>query len=163
MPTGAADPSPPSGFVSLWSRLARPWGDRTPSRKGEAGNVTAFVAVFTASVLLVMGLVYDGGRLIATQRRAANLADGAARAAAQALDEGQRREGRTVLVPTRARTNAAQFLCDCDCSFTVGVNGSQATVTVTINYTPAFFPPAASEVRQKGTADFEEGVTGPIP
>jgi uncharacterized membrane protein len=150
MPTEAAERGP------LRARRAR----------GDAGNITAFIAVFAAAVLLMMGLVYDGGRLIASQRRAANVADGAARAAAQALDTDLRRQGETVLVPTEARANADAYVaaagCDCQISH-FETNGAQATVEVTIEYEPTFFPPARSTVRERGTAELEEGITERIP
>jgi uncharacterized membrane protein len=141
--------------------------ERPPRRgRGAAGNVTAFVAVFAAAVLLMMGLVYDGGRLLASQRRAANVADGAARAAAQALDTNLRRQGQTVLVTSDARANANAYVaaagCDCQISH-FETNGAQATVEVTSEFEPTFFPPARSTVRERGTAELEEGITERIP
>jgi hypothetical protein len=61
--------------------------------RDDRGAVTVFATVFTVAVLFVFGLVYDGGRLLAAQRQADNEAAGAARAAAQALDQSSLRRG----------------------------------------------------------------------
>ena len=49
----------------------------------EAGSVTAMVAIFAVALLLLAGLVYDGGMILASKRRAINTAEQAARAGAQ--------------------------------------------------------------------------------
>src|SRR6266545_4681866 len=58
----------------------------TPPRAEEGGVVTAFVVVMAIALLLVTGLVFDGGRAIVAKRHAINVAEQAARAGAQAID-----------------------------------------------------------------------------
>ena len=80
-------------------------------RRSEAGQVTAFVTIFVVALLFVIGLVLDGGYVIAAQRRAGNVAAQAARAGAQQLDAARlRREGVDALDVDAARVAAAQFL-----------------------------------------------------
>lgn len=52
---------------------------------GDRGSVTAFVVAIMASLMALVGLVYDGGRLVAAQLRVADQAASAARAGAQEL------------------------------------------------------------------------------
>lgn len=82
----------------------RPRGD------SERGQVTAIVAVAFAGLLLMAGLVWDGALILGVHRRALNLAEGAARAGAQALDEPAYRAGVVRLDPPRARTLATAYL-----------------------------------------------------
>ena len=39
-------------------------------RRDEQGSVTVFVVSITAALLLIAGLVFDGGRMIAARREA---------------------------------------------------------------------------------------------
>ena len=52
---------------------------------GDRGSVTAFVVVLAVSLLALVGLVYDGGRLVAAHLVASDHAAAAARAGAQAV------------------------------------------------------------------------------
>ncbi len=52
---------------------------------GEGGQVTAFVTVCTVALVFVVGLVLDGGLVLAAKRQAGNVAESAARAGAQAV------------------------------------------------------------------------------
>jgi len=77
----------------------------------EAGVVTVFVVVLMVALLLVAGLVFDGGRTIVAKRHAINLAEQAARAGAQALDIATLRAGGPVrLDPRQARRAALDYL-----------------------------------------------------
>lgn len=60
--------------------------------RGERGTVTVFVVSMTTALLLVAGLVFDGGRMIAARREADAVAAAAARAGAQGLDEAGLRQ-----------------------------------------------------------------------
>lgn len=105
-----------------------------PRPAGEHGQVTAIVAVIFAGLLLTVGLVWDGALILGAHRRALNLAEGAARAGAQALDEPAYRAGVVGLDPPRARALAAAYLRatgEAD-EHTVQVRGDQVQVTVTI-------------------------------
>ncbi len=104
-------------------------------REREAGQVTAFVVVFTTALIFVAGLVVDGGSLLAAKRRAMNEAEGAARAGAaatSALDiDAFRATGSVALDPARAESAARDYLeraghPDAD----VAVNGDRIRVVV---------------------------------
>jgi len=62
-------------------------------RGDDTGQVTPFVVVFTAALVLMAGLVVDGGVILAANRRAGAEAEAAARAGAQALDTDAYRRG----------------------------------------------------------------------
>ena len=73
-------------------------------RPRERGSVTVFVVIFTIALVFVAGLVFDGGQILAARREASNVAESAARAGAQAIDEGElRRSGQIRLDPLNAR------------------------------------------------------------
>ena len=89
----------------------------------ERGTVTAFVSVLMVALLVVAGLVFDGGHLLAARRDAANIAESAARAGAQALDETAVRSGAgVVLDPLVARRRSEDYLA---------VNGFDGQVAAT--------------------------------
>src|SRR3989442_12702868 len=70
-----------------------------------------FVVVFTVALLMVAGLVVDGGYTLAAHRRAFNEAEAPARAGAQAIDmDTLRPPGTAVLDPAAARTRAEAYL-----------------------------------------------------
>lgn len=100
-------------------------------RRGEDGQVTAFVVVFAAAMLLFAGLVIDGGLLLAAQRRAANEAEAAARAGAQAVDiASYRASGDFVLDPEQARGAAMAYLAQTGHEGDASVAGDRVTVIV---------------------------------
>ena len=68
-----------------------------------------FVVLFTVALLAVAGLVIDGGYALGAKREAMNSAEQAARAGADALDQGSLRDGDTRVDPGRA-VAAAQAL-----------------------------------------------------
>jgi hypothetical protein len=71
------------------ARRRAPWpGSR------ERGSLSLFVVIFAVSVLMLAGLVYDGGLAITARQRAADVAEAAARHGANAVDaEVVRRDG----------------------------------------------------------------------
>jgi hypothetical protein len=110
-------------FLRLRARL----GER------ESGMVTAFVVIFTLALLLMAGLVLDGGLALAARVRAIDDAQGAARAGAQAIDiPAYRATGQITLDPTLATADAEHYLAAAGNTGTVAVNGNQVTVTVTV-------------------------------
>jgi len=107
-----------------------------PYRAGqvaEAGQVTAFVTVLMLALLVMLGLVTDGGRALAAHVRAANEAQEAARAGAQAVDlAAYRRDGTVRLDPARAETRVRDYITATgDTLTTLVVDADQITVTVT--------------------------------
>jgi Flp pilus assembly protein TadG len=101
--------------------------------RDERGTVTVFVTVFMFALLVVAGLVIDGGNILAARREAANVAESAARAGAQALDETAARSGEGQhLNPMAARRRAEDYLMSAGFGGSVSVNGDTVVVEVTI-------------------------------
>jgi hypothetical protein len=78
----------------------------------ESGMVTAFVVIFTLALVLMAGLVLDGGLALAAK--------------VQAIDDGQ------AAARAGAQATAERYLAAAGRTGTVSVNGEQVTVTVTI-------------------------------
>ena len=99
----------------------------------EDGTVTAFVVIFTLALILMAGLVFDGGLALAAKVQAIDTAQAAARAGAQAIDIPlYRSSGQITLDPQVATADAERFLAASGHTGTVSVDGEQVTVTVTI-------------------------------
>ncbi len=106
-----------------------PW----TGRRGEAGQVTAFVTIFTVALIFVVGLVLDGGTLLAAKRQADNEAESAARAGAQAVSiDRLRSSGDQELDAAQAQAAATAHLALLGRPGTVVVTGDAVTVTVTV-------------------------------
>jgi Flp pilus assembly protein TadG len=104
----------------------------TASLAGDRGSVTAFVAVVAVALVMVAGMAYDGGQVIAAHGRARSDASQAARAGAQEIDiTALRASGESVLDPESAADSARAYLADAGATGTVSVDGSRITVTVT--------------------------------
>ena len=82
---------------------------RSPAR-GEAGMLTAFVAVLTVALLAIVGMAVDSGRAISAQRLAADEAAQAARAGAGRLSINALRDGRLVIDGASAVRAAEQYM-----------------------------------------------------
>jgi Flp pilus assembly protein TadG len=93
--------------------------------------VTAFVVMITVALVMFIGLVLDGGYTLAARREAIDEADGAARAAAQAVTVQTRTSRSAVLDPGRAQTAVDSFLSPTGHRGRALVNGDTVTVTVT--------------------------------
>ena len=99
--------------------------------KGQDGQVTLFVVVATVALLVLAALVLDGGYVLAARRRAIDEANGAARAAVQALAPAAYRSSAEVVLDPAAATAAAQdYLAAAGHTGTVGVDGAEVTVSV---------------------------------
>jgi hypothetical protein len=129
--------------------------------KEEDGMVTAFVVIFTFALLLMAGLVLDGGLTLAAKVQAIDEAQAAARAGAQAIDlSTYRSSGQIVLNPQEASAQAEQYLAAAGHTGTVAVNGDQVTVTVTISQPMQILDIAGINhltVSGTGTATAEQG------
>ncbi|MGW8375400.1 TadG family pilus assembly protein [Streptomyces sp. ODS28] len=100
--------------------------------RGEEGQVTAFVVVLAAAVLLFAGLVLDGGLALAAKVRAIGEAQEAARNGAQALDlAAYRRDGTLQLLPAEARQRAHAYLTATPDTGRIRASTNSITVTVT--------------------------------
>jgi hypothetical protein len=97
--------------------------------------VTLFVAGLGLGFFALLGAVWDGGQVRAAGTRALAEADGAARAAAQAISvDALRTDDRVVLDPGAAEAAALSFLSvfGHDQGVTVTVTGDRVVVTVQI-------------------------------
>jgi Flp pilus assembly protein TadG len=141
---------------------------RTPMTRRlreESGQVTAFVVVFAAALLLMAGLVIDGGLALAAKVRAIDEAQAAARAGAQALDlRAYRLSSSVVLDPARAATAARAYLAATGESGQVRVAGDRVFVTVHIAQPTQILGLVGLHeltVTGSGAATAVRGVTGP--
>ncbi len=96
----------------------------------EQGSVTVFVVGVLLALMVMGGLVFDGGTIIAGHREADAQAEGAARAAAEQVSIPALRSGQTDLDSSRATTAAETYLRQYDHVGTVVVDGDSVTVTV---------------------------------
>jgi Flp pilus assembly protein TadG len=95
--------------------------------------VTAFVVSLTLALLVVVGLVLDGGYTLAARREAIDEADGAARTAAQTVALSSR-SGPIVLDQGRAQAAVDSFLGPTGHTGQASVQGDVVTVTVTFSH-----------------------------
>jgi Flp pilus assembly protein TadG len=98
-------------------------------RYDERGVVTIFVVSMTTAMLLVVGLVLDGGYTLAARRQALDEADGAARAAAQAVSPSAR-DGVVSLDADQAQAAVDAFLAPTGHLGQATVQGDVVTVRV---------------------------------
>ena len=133
----------------------------------EEGQVTAFVVVMVAALLLCVGLVLDGGLLLAAKRRASNEAEQAARAGAQAVaTDAYRASGVLRLDPARARFAARAYLAAAGHHGTVRVAGDRVAVTVEVTQPMQLLGLAgigSMTVTGRGAARAARGVEGAVP
>jgi hypothetical protein len=135
---------------------------RWPARRidDDRGMVASYVAIMAAPLLLVTGLVVDGGGKIATYMEASNLASSAARAGAQAVDEATLyTTGDVVVDPDLAQDLAEEYLLAAGgvTDFHVEVDGNVVTVTVTLTHDPLMLG-GPQEVTSDASATAVRGV-----
>jgi Flp pilus assembly protein TadG len=100
-------------------------------RPSDSGQVTVFVVGIMAALLLLAGLVVDGGDVLAARQVATNNAQAAARAGAQAISlSAYRSTGQVILDPAAAEAAAGAYLRGVGEQGTVSVSGDTVTVTV---------------------------------
>jgi hypothetical protein len=101
------------------------------NRRSDSGQVTVFVVGIMAALLLLAGLVVDGGDVLAARQVAMENAQAAARAGAQAISlSAYRSTGQLVLEPSAAEAAAMAYLRGAGESGTVTVSGDTVTVIV---------------------------------
>ena len=136
-----------------------------PQPGRDAGSLTLIVALLLPVALLMIGLVIDGGLLLAARQRAANLAENAARAGANRLSHGElRRTDRATLDQPAAVAAARDYLRQAGQAGTVRVSDTTVTVTVTVDQRTTLMTLAAiNHVTVTGTATARavRGITGP--
>ena len=98
--------------------------------RDERGSVTVFVVGVLLALVVMGGLVFDGGAVIAGHREADAEAEGAARAAAEQVSIPALRSGQVQLNAAGATKAADAYLRHYGHTGSVIVNGDEVTVTV---------------------------------
>ena len=99
--------------------------------RGERGAITMWTVVLILPMLVVIGLAFDGGAILAERRAATHLARTAAIAGAQAIDPDALREGTVVVDPGLARVAIDQELQLHGVTGTAVIGADEITVSVT--------------------------------
>jgi Flp pilus assembly protein TadG len=134
----------------------------TPRADDDRGMVTAFVVMFSVALVFMVGLVFDGGRMLAAHRQARDVADAAARAGAQGLSEDAVRQG----LPDKLDPEEAQALA---CTFldrtaykcrdaNIRVEGNEVIVLVHGSVSLEFLPGVSTGVEEEGRACVAIGI-----
>jgi hypothetical protein len=135
--------------------------------RGEDGTVTAFVVIFTLALILLAGLVIDGGLTLAARVKAIDEAQAAARAGAQAINLASYRAGEPLTLDAdQARQAAQAYLATTGHDGTVEIHGNQVEVTVHITQDMQILGLGgigSLTVTGHGTARPEHGVEAPEP
>ena len=99
--------------------------------RDERGQLTLFVVFMTLALLILAGLVVDGGYVLAARRRAIDQANGAARAGAEVLaPSAYRAAGRVHLDADAAVAAAQSYLAAGGHTGTVSVDGDRVSVSL---------------------------------
>ena len=123
------------------THLTRWVSNRPGAGENDRGSISVFVACSVVGLLLIVGLVVDGGVKVRAAQEADALAAEAARAAGQAIDVPAAVAGGDVRVDRQAAANAANaYLSAAGAPGTVTVSpdGRAIDVTVTITRPTAF-------------------------
>lgn len=150
---------------TAWVRIA---ARLRAARRDDRGSGAAAVLIFALVFMAIAAFVVDGGLSISKRERAADIAEQAARYAAQDLDTEALRDGRAVIntadCDTRVQTFAQQSgldLADALASHCTLALPDRVEVTVQLTYRPmltGFF--YDHDIVVHGTAA-AESVTGP--
>lgn len=121
----------------LVARAAGAIRDVRAMGRGDEGQVTAFVVVAVAGLLLVAGLVLDGGTALAARSRAIGIAEEAARTGSQQLDLAGYRAGGPLRLDRAAADRAARdYLAATGATGSVIATPDGVTVTATLRTEP---------------------------
>ena len=159
-------PAPPASRAGP-ARPSRRGSERSSERSSERGGVLPLVAVFLVGLVAMVGLVYDGGRLVDARRRATDQAEQAARAGAAQLDPASLRgDGPYVLDGPAALAAARAYLAATGATGTVTLSGNEVRVTVAFDQPTVLLGlVGVDRVRGSGSADARsvKGVTTEDP
>ena len=118
--------------------------------RGERGSFTFAIVFWALMVMMLAGLVVDGGLAISERQNAGDIAEQAARAAANDLDQNALRAGRYVLVKgngpcdqakaVAAASDAIAVVTSCDSSGTLRLAGGQVVPVVTVKIQIPYSP-----------------------
>lgn len=99
-------------------------------RRDESGQVSAFLVVFVSALILLAGLVVDGGVILAANRKAGAEAEAAARAGASVFDTNRYRSGGPLVLDPAGATRAARdYIAGTGHSGSVRVTGTDTVET----------------------------------
>jgi len=102
-----------------------------PSARGhEAGNVSPFVVIMVIPLIVAVGLVHDGGRLLAERRDVTDVAQQAALAGVQAIDVGVVRRGGVEVASGAAVARAHEVVEQRDLHAEVYFDGNSIVIEV---------------------------------
>jgi hypothetical protein len=130
----------------------------------ERGSVAPFIAVVAAALVFVAGLVYDGGRIVAAQATARDVASSAARAGAQQVDlTVLRADGSPELLPHEAEAAARAVLESAGVEGRITVEAATVTVTATVRQPMYILPLPDRTVSATDSASATTGLTAAAP
>jgi hypothetical protein len=145
-----------AGRRSLWRR-----------RDGEAGTLSIFVAICATMMLMLAGLVLDGGGRLRKIEDADALAQEAARAGGQQIDQAALLQGRGLrLDPKAAEAAADAYLTRNKVTGTAVATTTLVTVTVDVTYHTSLLSLIGLDnltVHGVGEARLVPGVSTPSP
>lgn len=99
--------------------------------RGEDGTFTTWFVGLVMPMMMMAGLVFDGGHVLAERREALDVAQNAALAGSQAIDTSQVRQGNVAIDPDKVIAAAQSYLAANGHTGTVSVSGTEVTVVVT--------------------------------
>ena len=131
----------------------------------EQGSVSVFIVGVATALLMVAGLVHDGGRIVAARQEAFAVADNAARAGAQAVDiDALRATGTARLDAPAAQAAADAYLDRVGHSGAVVVTDDRVEVVVSVTVETFLLRAVGLEAQTvvgTGEAGIVRGITGP--
>ncbi|WP_347119583.1 pilus assembly protein TadG-related protein [Streptomyces sp. 21So2-11] len=105
-------------------------------RERDRGSMSLFFALSSLAILMVMGLLVDGGGALNAANRTTSLAQEAARTAGQQLDPAAAVEGTAITIDPDAAVGAAQdYLAAANVQGDVQITDGGQTLTVTVQDT----------------------------
>ena len=110
------------------------------SEDGDRGSLSVFAVVATLALIVIIGLVVDGGGKVQAQQRAQEAARQAARAGGQAIQASTAIRGQGATADVGAARSAAQsYLTSAGAAGTVSIQGGTTIIVdSTGSYTPIF-------------------------
>jgi Flp pilus assembly protein TadG len=133
--------------------------------RDERGSVTVFMVIIFSSLILLAGLVLDGGYTLAAKMRAISAADGAARAGAQAIHGTTYRDKGEVVFDTSAATAAGDaYLQESGIEGTTTIENGVIVVRTKVPQSMAILGLAGVgpfELTGEGRSRLIQGVKGP--
>jgi Flp pilus assembly protein TadG len=124
----------------------------------DRGSLAGFTALIAAALVLLVGLLFDGGHYIRAQSDTFGIAAAAARTAAQELDETAVLQGTFQLDEEAAQAAAISYLAARNLTGSVHIDGLEVSVTAHRTVDFQLLPGSA---RVDSTATVRASVQGP--